>query len=45
MRRHDGLARLIELAEQERRCVYVDEPADLYAIRRRVKEGSLANCL
>lgn len=43
MRRHDRLAGLIELAEQEQRCIYVDEPADLYAIRRRVREGSLVN--
>lgn len=25
------------------RCVYADEPADLYAIRRRVREGTLVN--
>lgn len=43
MRRHDRLARLIELAEQEQRCVYADEPADLYAIRRRVRECTLVN--
>lgn len=43
MRRHDRLAGLIELAEQEQRCVYADEPADLYAIRRRVREGTLVN--
>lgn len=43
MRRHDRLARLIELAEREQRCVYADVSADWHAIHRRVREGSLVN--